>query len=140
MIEEIEGLKPELQAMSLCEREIFQHREIPRKSAWRCARVSPKIAVKPVRSLGVTSGIEPSGRSRLKAIIRVDTRCIRTIESLARVGRIAALRDIEGIAALDRDNRSNLPSAYDRIQEAILDIKTSALATGRSYNADVTKR
>src|SRR5205823_2235319 len=115
MVREVEGLEPELDRVLLGDSEVLVGGEIPLDDAWRHNRVPAGGAKSSERLKHESVGVEPAVDSPLAA--RQDGRLARCVDAVIADGSVrlvSAGTDGFRESALERENRTDLPSSQHR--------------------------
>src|SRR5881296_498841 len=132
MVREVEGLEPELKRVFLRESEVLVGREVPRDHAGRHNRVPAGVAESSERLKYESVGVEPA--IDITYIAGKDRRLPRrvyTIVTDARVRLVSAGKDGLRESALERQNRTDLPSSKHRVGDAALVEEPPSLTEGK---------
>lgn len=129
VVREVEGFKTELEIVVLVvgHFEVLQAGEIPADERGSDERIAPDVAVG-------AAGLHRKGR-RVEGVfggdsgnLRILAGGIRTIEEGTGVRRIGTVDHRDREARLDGEDRTQLPAARNRVQEAVRDIELATLA------------
>src|SRR5207253_7278665 len=132
MVREVEGLEPELNRVFLRESEVLVGGEIPRDDAGRHNRVPAGVAESSERLKYESVGVEPAIDIAYTA--RQHRRLSRRIDAIvadARIRLVSAGNDGLRESALERENRTDLPSSKDRVGDATLVEEPPSLTEGQ---------
>src|SRR5262245_44580642 len=112
-IEGVEELRPELQTVTLVDREILEQPEVHIVQPWAVVAVVPKVTVGSCRRAGHCGGIKPKVGSPAgrRSVIRISaSQNIRTRRPTATAASVSR-REIEGVPGLERDDRVGMQDA-----------------------------
>src|SRR5207248_2995761 len=132
VVQNIEGLEPELQIPPLGEFEVFQRGKIDAKNSRPGNRVTAEIAVvaQGLQSHGLD--IEPFRRPALAGIQAQGgaRHSVRAVVAMAGIGPVRAGSDVQRKAGGDCPDGVQLPAAYDAAGETVIEV-LAAFAYGK---------
>src|SRR5437899_711997 len=132
MVREVEGLEPELDCVFLRDPEVLMGGEIPRDDAGGHNRVPAGATERSERLKYESVGVKPAIDIAYAA--RQDRRLSRRVYAIiadARIRLVSTGNDGLRESALERENRTNLPSSKDGVGDATLVEEPSSLTEGQ---------